>query len=418
MSERVPHRGKRVKTFPLINLRDSTGWSAPIHAAAKSGNVKLVAWMIDNGAECEVRDAQHVTPMHSSVLIGDDALDLTKRIYAMCPSMSHDMERRWILSLDAMTKLERTVMDDALAADEAGRATVAWLLEQGAASSVDVGDMLEQKEEERRKLSAEKERARRAGADGGGGAAADPRAHVPVPGPAKTDPLSKRIRQERREERRVQRRRDAERALMRAVRVVQAAVRGWLIRAHGTVTSAMSERDIARMKTERTLRIRVQQQKAKAAKRAEKLRKQRETKATRRPSGTARSRRRSRRSRTCAAPRCSCGCSRGRSCGRSGSRPGSGRAAPWRPRRGADAVQRMGGVAPMESVLPAERRDAREAQQRRRDQVGPPRRARPPRRRAAAAGGEPAGRVRAQAKRRRRPATQTAKPWGSRLGRR
>eukprot|EP00941_MAST-03F_sp_MAST-3F-sp1_P004404 g4404.t1 len=152
--EMIPRgKDKKWKTFPLINLRETTMFSAPIHSAAISGNKELIEWMIKSGAETEIRDMLHNTPMHSAAAMGDDALSVCKHLYRCCTTMSFSGDSRWIISLDAMNVNEKTVMDEAFSAKKHDQ-LIAWLLEQNAQALIDVESFLEQMEEKKRRKEA------------------------------------------------------------------------------------------------------------------------------------------------------------------------------------------------------------------------------------------------------------------------
>ena len=65
-SEKVQYQGQSVETFPLANIREPIMMCSPIHCAVKSGNRKLVKFLLRQGANIEVRDAKLETPLHSS----------------------------------------------------------------------------------------------------------------------------------------------------------------------------------------------------------------------------------------------------------------------------------------------------------------------------------------------------------------
>ena len=70
---------------------------APIHTAVKSGNARLVEFLLDNGANCDVRDAILETPLHSSCKCGDDMLVISKYIFYHLTELDTGGEIKWML---------------------------------------------------------------------------------------------------------------------------------------------------------------------------------------------------------------------------------------------------------------------------------------------------------------------------------
>ena len=147
-SEKVQYQGQTVETFPLANIREPIMMCSPIHCAVKSGNRKLVKFLLRQGANIEVRDAKLETPLHSSCKCGDATLEMSKFILDSCSDPVQD-ETTWMLSLDAMNREEQTVLDVAMSADDSID-TVSWLVENSAKSTTNVEDNMERVAEQQR----------------------------------------------------------------------------------------------------------------------------------------------------------------------------------------------------------------------------------------------------------------------------
>jgi len=148
-NEMAKYKNKMVMTHPLVCARENIMWAAPIQTAVRSGNIKLVEYLLTQGAVCDVRDALLETPLHVSCKGGDFGLKISKRIFKSCEHYDQDGETKWIIGMLALNKNDQTVLDVALAVDDADE-TVNWLIDQGAKATVDVVGMLEKYAEEQR----------------------------------------------------------------------------------------------------------------------------------------------------------------------------------------------------------------------------------------------------------------------------
>ena len=96
-----------VPTIALVNISDPFTKERPIHFAAQSGDVKMMTFLLRNGAISSVQDDIGESALHKSVSVGDRAFKITRmilqaakkrgaaeRIMSQCMLMLEDVEAR------------------------------------------------------------------------------------------------------------------------------------------------------------------------------------------------------------------------------------------------------------------------------------------------------------------------------------